>query len=240
MTLPLPPDAGAVRDAGSPFRSAPRPGGDVARRLRDHGAHTLIEVDALTLLLARCAPSCSDPAAAAEALLGRFGCWPRVFGASRPELARIVGEAVAADLGLVHDLLLRSLEFKIRERSILTSWDAVRAYLRAALAGQARESFRVLFLDKANGLIADELMGQGTVDHAPVYPREVMRRALELNASACCLAHNHPAGGTSPSAADIDVTRRVVDAGRALGIAVHDHFLVAGGEVISFKALGLM
>jgi DNA repair protein RadC len=112
--------------------------------------------------------------------------------------------------------------------------------LRALLAGQARESFRVLFLDKANGLIADELMGDGTVDHAPVYPREIMRRALELNASACCLVHNHPTGNASPSSADIEMTRKVVEAGRALGILVHDHFLVGGDQVVSFKTQGLM
>ena len=108
------------------------------------------------------------------------------------------------------------------------------------LAGRTREAFRVLFLDKANQLIADELMGDGTVDHAPVYPREVMRRALELAASACCLVHNHPSGSSTPSSADIEMTRQVVEAGRALGIAVHDHFLVAGDQVVSFRALGLM
>jgi DNA repair protein RadC len=89
-------------------------------------------------------------------------------------------------------------------------------------------------------LVADELMGEGTVDHAPVYPREVMRRALELAASACCLVHNHPSGSSSPSSADVEMTRRVVEAGRPLGVAIHDHFLVAGDEVVSFKALGLM
>jgi len=97
-----------------------------------------------------------------------------------------------------------------------------------------------LFLDKANQLIADERMGEGTVDHAPVYPREVMRRSLELSASSLLIVHNHPTGSSTPSAADIEMTRRVVEAGRALGIAIHDHFLVAGDEVVSFKGLGLM
>jgi DNA repair protein RadC len=98
----------------------------------------------------------------------------------------------------------------------------------------------VLFLDRANQLIADELMGEGTIDHAPVYPREVVRRALELNASACRLAHNHPTGNPAPSQADIAVTRQIVEAARALNIAVHDHFLVAGELVVSFRAQGLI
>jgi DNA repair protein RadC len=206
----------------------------------DVAVASLFEADALELLLRRCSPGCADPAATAQALLRRFGCWPRVMGATLAELALVAGETVAGDLKLVRDLLLRGLQFEVRKRSVLSSWSAISAYLRALLAGQARESFRVLFLDKANGLIADELMGDGTVDHAPVYPREIMRRALELNASACCLVHNHPTGNASPSSADIEMTRKVVEAGRALGILVHDHFLVGGDQVVSFKTQGLM
>jgi DNA repair protein RadC len=198
------------------------------------------EDEALARLLACCSPECAAPAWTAKALLARFGCWPRVMGATRADLAAVAGERVAADLGLVRDLLLRGLEFEVRKRSVLSSWAAVSAYLRASLAGAARESFRVLFLDKVNQLIADELMGQGTVDHAPVYPREIMRRALELNASACCLVHNHPSGNATPSSADIEMTRLVVAAGKTVNIAVHDHFLVGGDQVVSFKGLGLM
>jgi DNA repair protein RadC len=206
----------------------------------DAAMAALFEADALALLLQRCSPTCDDPAAMAERLLQRFGCWPRVMGASLAELALVAGDTVAGDLKLVRDLLLRGLQFEVRRRSVLNSWEAIATYLQALLAGQARESFRVLFLDKANGLIADELMGDGTVDHAPVYPREIMRRALELNASACCLVHNHPTGNASPSSADIDMTRKVVEAGRALGIAIHDHLLVGGDQVVSFRAQGLM
>jgi DNA repair protein RadC len=213
--------------------------GDMRRRARDFGPRALDELDALALLLDRCTAA-RDPGLAATALLARFGCTPRVLGATIPELARVVGHAVAADLKLAHDLMLRTLEFKVRQRPLLSSWDAVQTYLRALLAGQSREAFRVLFLDKANRLIADELMGDGTVDHAPVYPREVMRRALEFAASACCLVHNHPSGNSAPSSADIEMTRQVIEAGRALGISVHDHFLVAGDEVVSFRALGLI
>jgi DNA repair protein RadC len=231
---------GAVREASPrhdfrPWESDPGCGFGVDAAMAD-----LCEADALTLLLRRCSPACPDPSATAETLLQRFGCWPRVMGATLAELALATGEPVARDLKLVRDLLLRGLQFEVRKRSVLGSWGAIATYLRALLAGQARESFRVLFLDKANGLIADELMGDGTVDHAPVYPREIMRRALELNASACCLVHNHPTGNAAPSSADIDMTRMVVDAGRALGILVHDHFLVGGDEVVSFKTQGLM
>ncbi len=103
-----------------------------------------------------------------------------------------------------------------------------------------REAFRVLFLDKKNQLIADEILNQGTVDHAPVYPREVMRRALELSAGALILVHNHPSGDPTPSAADVEMTRRIVEAGRALDISIHDHVVVGRADVASFKALGLM
>ena len=113
-------------------------------------------------------------------------------------------------------------------------------YLRATLTGAPREQFRVLFLDKKNRLIADERMGDGTVDHAPVYPREVMRRALELNASAVILAHNHPGGDPTPSAADIDMTKQVIEAGRCLRVTVHDHIVVGGQATASLRTLGLL
>ena len=128
----------------------------------------------------------------------------------------------------------------LRQRPVLTSTEAVRTYLRARLAALPREAFHVLFLDKKNQLIADERMAEGTVDHAPVYPREVVRRALELSASAIVLAHNHPSGDPAPSRADIDMTQQVVAAARALQIAVHDHFVVGGDQVASLRALGLM
>jgi len=235
-----PPIHGTVQEAGLGLRFAPKVELLGLSLGVDAAMADLFEIDALALLLRRCSPSCSDPDGSALALLQRFGCWPRVMGATLAELALVVGEAVAGDLKLVRDLLLRGLQFEVRKRDILSSWAAIAAYLRALLGGQARESFRVLFLDRANGLIADEVMGEGTVDHAPVYPREIMRRALELNASACCLVHNHPTGNPNPSSADIEMTRKVVEAARALGIQVYDHFLVGGDEVVSFKTKGLM
>lgn len=228
--------AAAVHDGGATFWVAPV--GELRARARAHGPAALDEAEVLTLILSRSAGS--RAAALSAALLERFGCLARVWGATLPELQPVAGRAAALELRLLADLMRRGLEFEVRKRPLLTSASAVHAYLRATLAGRSRECFRVLFLDKANQLIADVLMGEGTVDHAPVYPREVMRRALELAASACCLVHNHPTGAPTPSAADIEMTRQAVAAGRALGIAVHDHFLVAGNEVVSLRGLGLM
>lgn len=198
----------------------------------------LSEAETLTLLARR--SGAPDPEAVSLTLLARFGCLARVLGATLPELLQVVSEDVALDLLVLHEAARRVLEFPVRRRPLMNASAAVEAYLKHRLAGLAREQVRVLYLDRANQLIADELVGEGTVNHAPVYPREVMRRALELNASACCLAHNHPTGNPTPSQADIAMTRQVVEAGRALGISVHDHFLVAGDAVVSFRSQGLM
>lgn len=211
---------------------------DVARRAIAHGLAKLDDEQTLMLILSR--SPLPDAPATALALLGRFGCLARVLGATLAELRQVVSEPVALDLCLFAETVVRALEFKVRQRPLLGSSSVVHDYLRARLAGRSREQFRVLFLDKANQLIADEAMGEGTVDHAPVYPREVMRRALELAASACLLVHNHPTGGAIPSSADIEMTRQVVAAGRTIGVLVHDHLLVAGADVVSFKGQGLM
>ena len=228
--------AADVHDVGAVFWMAPV--SELRHRAEVHGLAVFDEAQVLTLVLSRSVGSRAG--SLSLALLERFGCLARVCGATLAELRPVAGNAAALEIRLLADLMRRVLEFEVRKRPLPTSSSAFHAYLRATLAGRSRECFRVLFLDKANQLIADVLMGEGTVDHAPVYPREVMRRGLELAASACCLVHNHPAGAASPSAADIDMTRQVVTAGRAIGIAVHDHFLVAGDEVVSFKGLGLM
>jgi DNA repair protein RadC len=178
----------------------------------------------------------------AKALIARFGSLGAVLGAGLEELKTVpgVGEAVALDLRLVHETALRLGRETVARRPVISSWSALLAYVRTALAHESREQFRVLFLDKKNQLVADEVMGRGTVDHAPAYPREVMRRALELAASAVILVHNHPSGDPTPSQADIDMTRQVVEAGRSLRIAVHDHLVVGRDGVASFKALGLL
>ena len=164
-----------------------------------------------------------------------------MLGAAIADLRQVpgVGEAVALDLKLMQEAALRMGRATLAKRPLISSWSALLAYVRAELAHEAKEQFRVLFLDKKNQLLADEMLGSGTVDHAPVYPREVARRALELSASAVILLHNHPSGDPAPSAADIDMTRQIVDALRPLRISVHDHLVVGRDGVASFKALCL-
>lgn len=178
--------------------------------------------------------------AAAAAVLDEFGSLPEALAADRAALARRLPPAQAARVALLRDLARRQLEAPLRARPVLTGWAQVADYLRVVLRGLPREQFRVLFLDARNRLIRDEVMNEGSVDHVPVYPREILRRALELNASALVLAHNHPAGHATPSDADRAATRQIADAGRPLRIAVHDHFLVAGDEVVSFRGMGLL
>ena len=178
----------------------------------------------------------------AKALIARFGSLSGVLSASLAELRTVagVGEAAALDLKLIHELAQRMAREPVRKRAVISSWSALLAYVRVALQHETREQFRVIFLDKKNQLIADEVMNRGTVDHAPVYPREVVRRALELSASAVILVHNHPSGDPTPSRADIDITRQVVEGARPLGLSVHDHLVVGRDGVASFKSLGLL
>jgi len=201
----------------------------------------LPDYELLELFLFRSLPQ-GDVKPLAKALLARFGALAAVLAAEPETLKTVkgVGAAVALDLKLLHEASLRIGRAEVAKRPVISSWSALLAYAKAALAHAPREQFRVLFLDKKNQLIADETMNEGTVDHAPVYPREVARRALELSASAVILVHNHPSGDPSPSAADIDMTRQVIEAGRALKIAVHDHLVVGREGVASFKALGLI
>jgi DNA repair protein RadC len=219
---------------------APAPAGDLERRFADFGVDALDEGDILALVLARCLPAGANIEAAADALMARFGGAARVLGAAETDVARVIGVGGARQLALLHALLVRTLAFPLRQRTVLSSTTTVIAYLRARLAALPREAVHVLFLDKKNQLIADECLGRGTVDHAPVYPREVVRRALELSASAILIAHNHPSGDPTPSSADVAMTKQVVEAARALAITVHDHFVVGGDQVVSLRALGLM
>jgi DNA repair protein RadC len=228
------------REAAPP----PSPNLGHRQRLRTRAAlgfAALPDYELLELILARSLPR-GDVKPIAKALIARFGGLAGVFGAGPEELKTVkgVGAGVALDLKLVHEATLRMGRGEVRKRQVISSWSALLAYVRAAMAHEAREQFRVLFLDKKNQLIADEVMNQGTVDHAPVYPREVVRRALELAASAVILVHNHPSGDPTPSGADVDMTRQVVEAARPLRIAVHDHLVVGRDGVASFKALGLI
>ena len=151
-----------------------------------------------------------------------------------------VGAAVALDLKVIAAAARRMARGEIKGREVLSSWEQVLDYCRAAMAFEEREQFRILFLDKKNALIADEVQQTGTVDHTPVYPREVIKRALELAASAIILVHNHPSGDPTPSSADIDMTRRLIEAGDKLSIKVHDHIIIGRNGHASFRTLKLM
>lgn len=245
------PRASSLREAATAadvWMEASRPGAALhlghRERLRERAAAAIAalpDYELLELFLFRSIPR-GDVKPLAKTLLARFGDLAGVAAASAAALTQVkgVGEAVALDLKLLHEATLRIGRAEVRKRPVISSWSALLAYAKTALANAPREQFRVFFLDKKNQLIADEVMNEGTVDHAPVYPREVARRALELAASAVILVHNHPSGDPTPSAADIDMTRQVVDAGRALRIAVHDHLVVGREGVASFKALGLI
>jgi DNA repair protein RadC len=214
-------------------------------RLRERvaagGLGALPDYEALELYLFRSARM-GDVKPKAKALLARFGSLGGVLSASLAELTSVpgVGEVAALDLKLVHELALRMGREPTRRRTVISSWSALLSYVRLALQHEAREQVRVLYLDRKNQLIADEVTNEGTVDHAPVYPREIVRRALELSASAVILVHNHPSGDPTPSRADVEITQAVVAAGKPLGVAVHDHLVVGREGVVSFKAKGLM
>ena len=244
-------DAGEVREAWSGELlvlrppAAPRPHHLGHReRLRERalngGLAALPDYEALELYLYRSFPR-GDVKPLAKDLLRRFGSLAGVLSASIEDLCTVrgVGASSALDLKLVHELAQRMGLEPLRRRTVISSWSALLDYVKLALAHEPREQFRVLFLDKKNQLIADEVMNEGTVDHAPVYPREIARRTLELSASSVILVHNHPSGDPTPSAADVEMTRQVVEACRPLRIAVHDHLVVGREGVASFKALGL-
>ncbi len=223
---------------------APSPHLGHRARLRERAAISLAalpDYEVLELLLARSFAR-GDVKPLAKALIARFGGLAGVLGATLEELKaeKGVGAAAAFDLKLLHEASLRLGRGEAKKREVIASWSALVAYAKIAMAGAPREQFRVLFLDRKNQLIADEVMNEGTVDHAPVYPREVVRRALEIGASAVILAHNHPSGDPTPSKADVDMTRLVIDAARPLGITVHDHIVIARDGVASLKALGLI
>lgn len=211
--------------------------GGLRERAAVYGLEALSESDVLELFLTRSLKSGAKTWA--QVLLGTWQSLAGVLGADVEDLRAVVGREAAVDLKLLHEATLRVLAGSIRNRDVLSSSTALQAYLRVKLAERTREQFRVLFLDKRNQLISDELMGQGTTDHAPVYPREVVRRAIQLDACALVLVHNHPSGDPSPSHADIKMTQEVVAACAPLRIVVHDHLLIAGQTVVSFKALGL-
>ena len=213
-------------------------------RLRERflkgGGAALPDYELLELLLFETIPRV-DVKPLAKDLVRRFGGYGRVLSAAPGELASAgLNERAVAMIKLVHESALRLGQAELRQRTVLSSWSRLMEYLRTAMAHEPVEQFRLLLLDRKNALIADEVMARGTVDHAPVYPREVVKRALELGATALILVHNHPSGDPTPSRDDIAMTREIAKAAGALGIAVHDHVIVGRGEPASLKSLGLM
>jgi DNA repair protein RadC len=210
-------------------------------RFREHGAGALADYELLEMALWR-AFAQKDTKPLAKALLKRFGALAEVLAAP-PELLKEVdgiGDRAVDELKLIKAFSERTAREAVRNRTVLSSWSALLDYCRSVMAYEPREQFRVLFLDKKNVLIADEVQGTGTVDHTPVYPREVIRRALELSASAIILVHNHPSGDPTPSRADIQMTETIVSVGKPLGIIVHDHLVIGRDGHASFKGLGLI
>ena len=211
-------------------------------RFASAGHSALPDYELLELLLFRLIPR-ADTKPVAKALLARFGTLAEVLGAPENLLREVkgIGPAVALDLKIIAAAAQRMLRSEIKGRETLSSWAQVLDYCRAAMAFEEREQFRILFLDKKNALIADEVQQTGTVDHTPVYPREVVRRALELSSTAIVLVHNHPSGDPTPSRADIEMTKEIVRAANAVGLVVHDHLVIGkGGRHTSFKAQRLL
>src|SRR3954465_4693366 len=214
-------------------------------RLRERffasGPDALTDYELLEMALFAAIPR-RDTKPLAKALLKRFGSFAEVIAAPRERLLEIpgVGESVANQLKIVEAAAQRLAKTKVLGRPALSSWAALLDYCTAAMARSETEEFRILFLDRKNHLIADEVQNRGTIDHTPVYPREIIKRALELSASSVILVHNHPSGDPTPSKADIAMTREVAMAAKALNIAVHDHLVIGRGGHASFKSLGLL
>lgn len=210
-------------------------------RFAEGSGKGLADYEILELVLFRAIPQ-RDVKPLAKALLARFGDLGRVCAARPDQLAEIKGVStkVALELNLFQEVATRIAREQVTGRPVISSWSALVDYVRTALQNASTEQLRVLFLDKKNRLLADEFQAQGTVDHAPVYPREIVKRAIALDASAIILVHNHPSGDPTPSHADIEMTRQLVDIGQPLSIVVHDHLVVGRDKVASFRQLGLM
>ncbi|MEM1289528.1 MAG: DNA repair protein RadC [Pseudomonadota bacterium] len=210
-------------------------------RFREAGAEALADYELLELLLFRSIPR-RDTKQLAKQLIDRFGSLGAVLQAPVAQLCEVPGIKIntATDLHLVSAAAAAMHRGDIAQRDVLSSWSAVIDYCRSEMAHQSVEQFRILFLDKKNQLLRDEVQQSGTVDHTPVYPREVVKRSLELGASAIILVHNHPSGDPTPSSADITMTREIMAAAEPLGVNVHDHLIVGTQGHVSLRALGFM
>ncbi|MEO1640316.1 MAG: DNA repair protein RadC [Pseudomonadota bacterium] len=244
-TASLFPDIDDVREA------APLENGRLPSYIRDHrkrlrerfaagGALAVPDYELLELVLFRAIPR-QDVKPLARRLIETFGDFNRVLSATTTDLQAVkgVGETVALELKIVEAAAQRLSRSKVMQRHVVSSWDALIDYCHTTMAHRSTEQFRILFLDTKNVLIADEEQAKGTLDHVPVYPREVVKRALELNAASLILVHNHPSGDPTPSTADIDMTRKITAAANALSITVHDHLIIGKSCELSFRAEGL-
>lgn len=252
-TLPLPLPDPAIREFCAVNSSGAKRGKSVTpsyladhrARLRERfmagGASAMPDYEMLELILFRAIPR-QDVKPIARRLIARFGDFNHVLSATPARLSEVegVGNAVVTELKIVEAASQRLARTKVLHRPVLSGWDALLEYCRIAMAHRETEQFRVLFLDRKNVLIADEEQARGTVDHVPVYPREILRRALELNASALILVHNHPSGDPTPSEADISMTGQVSGAARCMGITIHDHLVIGKSRELSFRAEGLL
>lgn len=230
----------------------PLPSGRLPSYIRDHrkrlrerfmtgGAAALPDYELLELVLFRSIPR-QDVKPLARLLLDTFGDFNRVLTAPVERLTEVkgVGEAVITDLKILEASAHRMARARVMRRQVISSWDALLDYCHTTMAHRETEQFRVFYLDRKNALIADEEQARGTVDHVPVYPREVAKRALELNASALILVHNHPSGDPTPSQSDIDMTTRIRSACEALGLTLHDHLIIGKSVELSFRAEGYL
>jgi DNA repair protein RadC len=235
---------GMQTTASGPAEETPHQHGHrqrLRRRFLDAGDAALSDYELLELILFRAIPI-RDLKPLAKALLAAFGSFAEVISAPVERLKQVkgLGEAAVTELKIVQAAAGRLARGQVKRREVLSSWTGVLDYCRTTMAFDDTEKFRVLFLDKKNQLIADEVQQRGTVDHTPVYPREVVKRALELAATAVILVHNHPSGDPTPSRADVQMTQAIVEVARPLGIAVHDHIIVGKDGHASLKALKLI
>jgi DNA repair protein RadC len=211
------------------------------QRLIEAGPGTLPDYEVLEVLLFA-ANKRGDTKPLAKTLIEKFGSFAAVINAPKEALLGIdgVGEAALAQFAIAREAALRLLRAEVKDRPVLTSWQKLVDYCSANLAWEATERFHILFLDRKNALIRDEAQQKGTVDHTPVYPREVVKRALELGASALIMVHNHPSGDPTPSKADIEVTKEVAKAAALLGVTLHDHLIIGKGRHTSLRSLGVI
>ena len=214
-------------------------------RLRERfmraGADALQDYELMELVLFRAIPR-RDCKPLAKELISRFGSFAEAISAPPERLREVpgIGEAAVREMKIVQAAAVKLTGESTRGKMVFHGWNDLLKYCRAAMAYAEREEFRVLFLDNKNRLIADEVQQRGTIDHTPVYPREVVKRALELGAASIILAHNHPSGDPTPSRADIEMTKQIIEAARPLGIRVHDHVIIARDGHSSMRGLGLI